>query len=138
MSDPLNSDPGARRRLLYILLASGVIFITLDSFELLRFDSVLQGLPDQERIERIQLILSIIFWPLVPLGLTITYFGYRIIKTGEFPPPGTWIIKTLKTEAGNRAIARGWAAVATGLGLCGLAVYGAVIIPAELGRLLLT
>lgn len=136
MTDPHKADPRLRSRLIIILLVSGVIFIILDSFDLLSFDNILQGLSDQERIQRIQLILSILFWPLIPLGLYLVYFGYRIIATGRFPPSGSRVIKTVEIETGKSAVARGWVAIATGLSLCGLAVYGAVVIPAELGRLL--
>ncbi|MDJ0808094.1 MAG: hypothetical protein QNJ78_14830 [Gammaproteobacteria bacterium] len=136
MTDPGQTDAKGRRRLLIVMILSIVVFFIVDTFELVSMEKILQGDPGEPPIERIQLLLSILFWPLVPLGLYVVYFGVRILKAGRFPPPGSWTLRSVNINTGKTAVIRGWIAIVTGLILCGLALYGAVIIPAELARLL--
>jgi hypothetical protein len=135
-SVPPKPDTRLRRRLLSVLLASVGIFLVIDLFDLIEFEQLFSDLSGEARIERIQWMLALLFWPLLPLGMAVSYFGYRIIRSGSFPPPGSKLIRPPRIETGKTALLRGWVAILTGLSLSGLAIYGAVIIPGELAKLL--
>ena len=134
MNDPDKRNPRLPR-LLAVLIVSLAIFLILDGFDLLSPEGMVPGQSSEERIDRMQLILPVLFWPLLPLGLYVGYFGMRILRAGEFPPPGSKTLRPVEIIRGKPASVRGWVAILAGLSLCGLAVYGAVVIPGELARL---
>jgi hypothetical protein len=130
--------PKSRRktRIWIVLLLSILIFALIEGLDLLPLQHSAQGLADSQQLERIRLGLAILFWPLLPLGLYLSYFGVRTLKAGQFPPPGSRLITRASIETGRVAMIRGWAAIISGASLCVLALYGAVIVPGELASLL--
>ena len=124
------------KRLLAVLVLSLLAFVVFDHYGWDVFNALPQGSHDTARAEQIQLLLSVIFLPLIPIGAYVVYLGYRIIRSGRFPPPGNWLLKSLPPQSGSLALVRGWLALFTGLCLVGLGIYGAVIVPREIANLL--
>lgn len=42
----------------------------------------------------------------------LAWYGYRVIKTGRNPPPGSWIIEDQRIATGRRAVYGGYAQLA--------------------------
>jgi hypothetical protein len=127
--------PKPRNRILIVLLLSILVFALVDGLDLFSLQSPQPQWLGTQRLDRIQLWLAMLFWPLVPLGLYLIYFGMRILSTGQFPPPGSRLIKRAGSETGRMATIRGWLAILSGASLCVLAIYAAVIVPGELSAL---
>lgn len=58
-------------------------------------------------------------------------FARRIFRSGEFPPPGMWVLRDTPIKHGDPARARGWWVVACAVCFVLLAVYVAIL-PARL------
>jgi hypothetical protein len=125
-----------RKRLILVFIVCLVIFLFVDHYGLLDFDRMNAGLPGEARAERIRWVLRILFLPLLPIGLYLTYLGLKVIRSGVFPPPDSRLVKPTATQTGPQARLRGWFILLTGVCLCGLAWYGAVVIPNEITQLL--
>jgi hypothetical protein len=124
-----------RNRLWAVLLLSLLVFALIEGLDLFSLRRPAEDWSGLQQLDHLQLGLSILFWPLLPLGLYLIYFGIRTLSAGQFPPPGSRLIRRVEVERGHPARFRGWAAILAGMGLCVLAVYGAVIVPAELAAL---
>jgi hypothetical protein len=124
------------KRLLVILVISLLVFLLIERFGWLRPEPLPPTPDDPARAVQIQWLLRVIFLPLLPIGVYVAYLGYRIIRSGRFPPPNSRLLKRLPPQNGTLAEVRGWLALFTGLCLCGLGIYGAVIVPHEIARLL--
>jgi hypothetical protein len=129
-------SPFNPRRLLLILAISLLVFLLIEQTGWLDFKRSQQGMDTATRVDDIQLLLRVIFLPLLPVGAYVVYLGYMIIRSGRFPPPGSRLLKELPPQSGALASIRGWFALVMGLCLCGLAVYGAVIVPRDIARLI--
>ena len=123
-------------RLLVVLLISLLAVLLIEHAGWLNQESSLQGMDQTSRADQLQLLLRVIFLPLIPIGVYVVFLGYRIIRSDRFPPPGSRIFKRLPVQRGTLARVRGWLALTTGLCLCGLGIYGAVIVPYEIVNLL--
>ena len=123
------------KRLLVVLAISLLTFLLIDHYGWLDKGVIAQG-SNSDRVEHIQFLLRVMFLPLIPIGTYVVYLGYRIIRSGRFPPPGNWMLKSLPTQSGSPARLRGWLALLTGLCLGGLGIYGAFVVPLEIANLL--
>jgi len=134
MSPP---SPLNLKRLLVVLVISLLAFILIEHYGWLDRSVQHQG-SNPARGEQVQLMLRVIFLPLIPIGVYVVYLGYRIIRSGRLPPPGSWMLKSLPPQHGTLARLRGWLALFTGLCLGGLGIYGAIVVPQEILSLLNT
>ncbi|MEN8167491.1 MAG: hypothetical protein ABFR65_08450 [Pseudomonadota bacterium] len=135
MTQPRQSKAFPSRRLLVVLAICLAVFLTVDYFGYFHTDP-LQGLQGKALTQRIHWLFGLIFLPFVPLGLYVIHFGYRVIKTGAFPASDSRRIQPSRFQPDGAMRFRGWVIIVTGICLCGLAVYGALIFPHELEQLL--
>jgi len=129
-------SPLKPRRLLVILLISILVFLLIDRFGWRLLEPLPRGENSQAQAERVALLLRVVFLPLIPIGAYIVYLGFKIIRSGRFPPPHSRLLGRLPPQSGTLANIRGWLALLAGLCLGGLAIYGAFIVPHEIARLL--
>ncbi len=135
MTQQRQPKPLLSRRLLVILAISLAVFITVDYFGFFHTNPF-QDLQGEVLAERIHWLFALIFLPFVPLGLYVIRFGYRVIKTGAFPPPDSRNTQPARIHIDRAMRFRGWVIIVTGVCLCALAIYGALIFPHELEQLL--
>lgn len=64
-------------------------------------------------------------------------FARRIFRSGEFPPPGTWVLRDTPVKHGDTARARAWWVVACAICFVLVAIYMAIL-PARLHGLVLS
>jgi hypothetical protein len=128
-------SPFNLKRLLLVLAISLIAFVLIDQYGWLDQGLIPQG-SNPDRVEQIQFLLRVIFLPLIPIGAYVVFLGYQIVRSGRFPPPGSWLLKSLPMQSGSMARLRGWLALFTGICLGGLGIYGAVVVPREIAKLL--
>jgi len=122
-------------RLLVVLAISLLVFLLIEHFGWLEFEAPRQDGDGAARAQQLQLLLRLVFIPLIPVGAYVGYQGLQIIRHRHFPPPGSRLLRKLPPHSGSLASVRGWLALCAGLCLCGLGVYGAFIVPREIARL---
>jgi hypothetical protein len=121
--------------LLVVLVVSLLAMLLIEHFNGLDIEPLREGADKTDRADHIQLLLRLFFLPLIPIGAYVAYLGYQIVRSGRFPPPHSRTLKDLPAQTGRLAIARGWLALLLGICLCGLASYGAFVVPGEIARL---
>jgi len=129
------SDPQQRHNI-YLWLGGMALFAVL----LFGF-----GLPWLKRwinTGNIDDVLRKMAWVFEGLGLLMLVmaayagsFARRIFRSGEFPPPGMWVLRDTPIKHGDAARARGWWVIACAVCFVLLAMYVAIL-PARLHGLL--
>lgn len=84
----------------------------------------------------IRVVIAFIFLSIVPFGLYICCFGWRVIKHKQMPPPGTKVIFDTKLLEGSKAVTRGKLIIAVSLVLIALGLYGGLYLPYKLGKII--
>lgn len=123
----LRSDPRQRRNI-YLWLGGMVLFA------LLLFAFGLPWLKRWVNAGNIDDVLRKMAWVFESVGvLLLTAAAYagsyvrRIFRSGEFPPPGTWVLSDTPVRRGDAARARGWWVVACAVSFVLLAAYVAIL-----------
>ena len=111
MSGIRPADPKLRKRLLILIAVSLVIFIAAETLGLFDFGALFKDLQGEALLQRVRLVFALLFLPLIPMGLYLIHFGLRILRSGEFPPPGAWLIRPTRIQTGRWAGFRGWMAI---------------------------
>lgn len=113
MDDLLPADPRARRLALLVLLAAGVIG-TLVIWWLSSYVEQLTELAQTDREASIHLfrtrvlpVLGIVTLGAVLCGAFMMWQGALIARAGQFPPPGTVLVRPTRRQHGPAARAIG-------------------------------
>ncbi len=130
----LKADPGFRWKamLVYIVfLAAGVAAI---KWGLPAFTSYLAGQPPDEILFTLAVLAGLIFLSVLPWSVYMLVYALRILRAGQFPPPGAKVLRDTAVISGDEALARGRWLLATGIVLTALALAGAAYFPYRLYR----
>ena len=138
MGDELYLEPNRKAQVIALLfLAFVVIIATIPTFIEPTIDHIVPGrnASSEELETRIRLLVPIVFGTLaanlVISLLGVGYFcrlGYRALKFGSFPPPGTMVVFRTRIQTGKLAVIAGCLTILCGviLGLLAvLTVYAA-------------
>lgn len=82
----------------------------------------------------IRIVITFIFLSIVPFGVYLCLFGWRVIKYRQTPPPGTKVIVDTKVLEGDKAVTRGRLIIGISLMLIVLGLYGGLYFPYKLGK----
>ena len=82
----------------------------------------------------IRIVIAFIFLSIVPFGVYLCRFGWRVIKYRQMPPPGTKVIVDTKVLEGDKAVTRGRLIIAISILLIMLGLYGGLYFPYKLGK----
>ena len=82
----------------------------------------------------IRIVIAFIFLSIVPFGLYLCRFGWRVIKCRQMPPPDTKVIVDTKVLECDKAVTRGRLILAVSLLLIVLGLYGGIYFPYKLGK----
>lgn len=83
----------------------------------------------------IRIVIAFIFLSIIPFGLYMYRFGWRVIKHKQMPPPGTKVIVDTKVLEGVKAVTRGKIIIAVSLILIVAGLYGGLYFPYKLGKI---
>ncbi len=87
----------------------------------------------QAVLRTMQILLAFLFLSVLPLGVYVFWFGFRAVRWRQMPPPGTWVIRTMRGVEGHRAQRRGRIAMALGVFLFAVGLFSAIYFPCRLG-----
>lgn len=131
----IKADKKIRWLVLFGYPVSVLILIILLSIVLPWGEDRLEKLDDPEVLMRIiRIVIAFIFLSIVPFGLYICRFGWRVIKLKQIPPPGTKVIVDTKIIEGEKAVTRGKIIIAISLVLIAVGLYGGFYFPYKLGK----
>lgn len=82
----------------------------------------------------IRIVIAFVFLSIIPFGVYLCRFGWRVIRHKQMPPPGTKVIVDTKILEGDKAITRGKLIIAISLLLIVLGLYGGLYFPYKLGK----
>ena len=109
--------------------------IVLAIWMLLWSESKLEQVKEPQVLLRIiRIVIAFIFLSIVPFGLYMCRFGWRVIKHRQMPPPGMKVIVDTKVLESDKAVTRGRLIIAISLVLIVLSLYGGLYFPYKLGK----
>lgn len=121
MDDLLPADPRARRLAVIILLAGGAVG-TLVVWWLSSYVEYLTTLAQTDRDASLHLfrtrvlpVLGVVTLGAVLCGALMMRQGALIARSGEFPPPGSPLVRPARRQRGKAARAIGYAFIVLGL-----------------------
>lgn len=134
-SDVLRADPARKRQafvLIGALIVAGALLKWLGLPALMRWVTVADNAVLLHRV-------GVVFDALAALMLVMaSYAGWhasRILRSNQFPPPHSWVLRDTPIVRGSAARLRGWAVLACAAAFVALAVY-AVMLPVRLQNLM--
>ena len=119
--------PAAIRRIVLYIVIGSVIAL---SAKLVFFPWLKGYVSISDRVEALHRFKIVMFGfgaALLPVVIYLALYAVRIIKSRQFPPPGTQVLRDTPVVRGKKALIRG-----LGIGLCaawllGCAIFAAVI-----------
>jgi len=124
--DFIDPTPESRRKLLW-LIAAVLLLGALATYWLLPwFRTQMQVLPPCEaiRLARWALLVFLLSLPLTAMGWALP-LAWRLCKTGQFPPPGAWVLRRTPIRRGRAVRIRVVALVLWSVLSIALAIWGA-------------
>lgn len=124
-----------KRIRMLVFLAYFVSVLVLAVWMLPWSESKLEQVEKPEVLLRIiRIVIAFIFLSIVPFGVYLCLFGWRVIKHREMPPPGTKVIVDTKVLEGDKAVTRGRLVITVALVLIVLGLFGGLYFPYKLGK----
>ncbi|MEZ5457166.1 MAG: hypothetical protein R3F04_13830 [Lysobacteraceae bacterium] len=131
--DFIDPTPESRRKLLW-LIAAVLLLGALATYWLLPwFRMQMQVLPPCEaiRLARWALLVLLLSLPLIAMGWALP-LAWRLWTTGQFPPPGTWVVRRKPIRRGRAVRIRAVALVLWSVLSIALAIWGAYTVQSVL------
>jgi hypothetical protein len=131
--DFIDPTPESRRKLLW-LIAAVLLLGALATYWLLPwFRMQMQVLPPCEaiRLARWALLVLLLSLPLIAMGWALP-LAWRLWTTGQFPPPGTWVVRRTPIRRGRAVRIRAVALVLWSVLSIALAIWGAYTVQSVL------
>lgn len=133
----IKADKKNRWLVLFGYLISVLVLTILLSIVLPWGEDRLEKIEDPKVLLRIiRIVIAYIFLSIVPFGLYLCRFGWRVIKHKQMPPPGTKVIVDTKVLKGDKAVTRGKLIIAISLVLIILGLCGGLYFPYKFGKVL--
>ncbi len=131
----LKADPKYRRRysLLFCLIGLVMLCIALWGVD------YLESLKDMEPAKAVlvlQVLSAALLIPLFPMSLYLYRFARKALVSGQFPPPGTKVLKDTEVVEGKRARRKGTLLLVASIVLAVIASVGVTYFPYAIGAML--
>jgi hypothetical protein len=125
-----------RIRLLVILsyIISVLILAVLVGWILPWSEGRLKQAEPEVMLRIIRIVIAFIFLSIVPFGLYMCLFGWRVIKHRQMPPPGTKVVVDTKVLKGDKAVTRGRLIIVMAFVLIVLGLFGGLYFPYKFGK----
>jgi len=131
----IKADKRIRKFVILAYIAAVLVMLVLLMWILPRGEDRLEKLEDLEVLLRIiRIVIAFIFLSIVPFGLYMCRFGWRVIKHKQMPPPGTKVIVDTKLIEGDKAVTRGRLIIAISLLLIMMGLFGGLYFPYKLKK----
>jgi hypothetical protein len=114
MTEIRKADPVARRRALLLVIVGALVgTLLLVAFERYYSDTLREWIASEpgELAHRVKLVFRVMATamsvPLMALAVYLWVFGAKVLRTGQFPPPGYRVIRDTPVREGRSAAVRG-------------------------------
>lgn len=128
----LKADPEYRRKSLVIcvlfLVFGAVLAIVLSEWGIPAFEEYLKGKKPEEAFRILQWLLVACFFSMIPWAFYIFRYARRILNSGQFPPPGTKVIRDTQIIEGQTARRYAYIMIAYSVVLVTMAILAFYII----------
>ena len=119
--------PAAIRRIvIYVAIASVAAFLGKVVF-LPWLKDYLSVTDRVEALFRVKVAMFGIGASLLPVVIYLSLLAVRIIRSRQFPPPGTRVLRDTPIVRGRKALIRGWGIALCAVWILGCAIFSAVI-----------
>jgi hypothetical protein len=115
-------------------MVSAVAGVMLIQWLLPQGEQYLSKQSPQGALRILQIAVGFIFLSTVPLSVYLFWFGYRVVKWRQIPPPGAWVIRDTRVVEGDPAQRRGRIVIALAVLLLAAGLLSALYFPYRLGR----
>lgn len=131
----IRADRRTRRIVLVAWLACVIVGAVLILWVIPAGQAHLEEQEPATALRCIQFLLAVIFLSLVPVAAYLLWFGRRVIRSRQMPPPGTKVIVDTIAIEGDAAETRGRIIVMLAGVLLLLALVGGLYFPYRFGQL---
>jgi len=131
----LKADPDYRRNVLLLLVALAVIGFAAIQWGLPKLLAYIEEKEPMEGIRFIRALLIVVFASALPMAFYMYRFGRRILRSGQFPPPGTRVIRDTEIIEGGAARRKGRLLIVASIFMASAALAGMLYVPYLLGKI---
>lgn len=131
----LKADPAYKRRWLLLLAAMAITALAVGLWGLPALMEHLQEKEPSEAIRFIQILLFLLFAPVLPMAYYLYRVARRIQASGQCPPPGMKVIRDTEIVEGNGARRTGKLLLIASIILTIAAFLGMIYVPYVVGKL---
>ena len=139
-SDPkpefLRTDARQRRNIAWLMVGMIVFAILFFFFGLPRLTAWVRAGSTEAGLRKFALVCYSIAALMLILAAWVGGYARRVFRSGQFPPPGTWVLKDTALRRGTAARMRAWGAVVVAA-CCALFAIYAIVLPYRLQQRLL-
>jgi hypothetical protein len=130
----IGANKRARAALMAVLLVGALIGAAVIQWLLPYSGQYVSQQEPRVALRTVQILFSLLFLSVLPLGIYLFWFGYRAVQWRQIPPPGTWVIRDVKVIEGDPAQRRGRIVMTLGVLLFALGLFCTIYFPYRLGR----
>ena len=130
----IKADKRIRKLVILAYIVAVLVMVVLLMWILPWAEGKLEQTEPEVMLRIIRIVIAFIFLSIVPFGLYMCRFGWRVIKHKQMPPPGTKVLVDTKVLEGDKAVKRGRLIIAISLLLIVLGIYGGLYFPYKLGK----
>lgn len=123
----LRTDARQRRNLAVLMAGLVVLAVVFFFFGLPRLTAWVHAGTTAAVLRKLGIVCDVFAVLLLLTALWAAGYARRVLRSGQFPPPGTWVLRDTPLQHGAAARMRGWAVGIVAV-CCGLfAIYAAVL-----------
>jgi len=130
----IKADKRIRKLIILAYIVAVLVIVVLLMWILPWSEGKLEQTEPEVMLRIIRIVIAFIFLSIVPFGLYMCRFGWRVIKHKQMPPPGAKVIVDTKVLEGDKAVTRGRLIIAVSILLIVLGLYGGLYFPYKLGK----
>ena len=134
--DILRSDPDQRRKVLWLIATMVAAALLLFLFGLPALKHWMNVADGAEMLRRMGLVFYGLGGVLLATSVYAGWYARRILRSRQFPPPGSWVMRDTRVLRGDTARARGWWVLTCAISFLLLAAY-TMILPRRLDGLVM-
>lgn len=134
-SDMLHADPSSQRQafvLICVLIVAGALLQWLGLPALMRWLTVADN---AVLLHRVGLVFDALAALMLLLSVYSGWYASRILRSHQFPPPHSWVLRDTRIVRDGAARLRGWAMLVCAAAFIALAMYAAIL-PVRLQNLI--
>ena len=130
----IKADKRIRTLIILAYIAAVLVMVVLLVWILPWGEGKLEQTEPEVMLWIIRIVIAFIFLSIIPFGLYMCRFGWKVIKHKQMPPPGTKVIVDTKIIEGKKAVTSGKIIIAISLVLIIVGLYGGLYFPYKLGK----